>query len=85
MARVPAARAAAMPGSKSVIRPDGPRSGVYTVWTCATAPPHSRHARLALRKFPTAASACGTCSQLPAPKPNWQSMLSRTVVSGVTG
>ena len=74
-----------MPGSKSVIRPDGGRSGVYAVWTCITAPPHRRHARLALLKFSTAASACGTCSQLPAPKPNWQSMLSRTVVPAATG
>ena len=74
-----------MPGSKSVIRPDGARSGVYTVCTCTTSPPHSRQARLARRRFSTAVSACGTCSQLPAPKPNWQSMLSSTVVPGATG
>ena len=61
-----------MPGTKSVTRPVGTRSGVYVVCTWITVPPASRQARASATKFATASSAWGTGSK-PCPNPTWKS------------
>ena len=58
-----------MPGTKSVTRPVGTRSGVYVVCTWITVPPAPRQARASATKFATASSACGTGSK-PVPEPD---------------